>query len=121
MSYNAQFQVPAQTVLGMASCECCGRVVRIKANKTGGAYYMCTHADEEGIGCNHQQRWGQRVSWALRKAYREAGENPVKVRLPLKIGNEKPAAPVAADPAPVANTNTAPQERPVPSRGGLFG
>lgn len=120
MSYNGQFQVPAQTVIAQASCECCGGGVQIKANKNGGAYYFCHHADEQGVSCCHSQRWGQRVSWALRKAYREAENQPLKVRLPLKIGNEKPATAATAEPAPIANTNTAPQERPAQSHGGLF-
>ncbi|PRZ47997.1 zinc ribbon domain-containing protein [Tritonibacter scottomollicae] len=121
MSYNGQFQVAPQTTLGRAFCECCGGSVQIRANKNGGAYYYCGHADDQGVQCCHSQRWGQRVSFALRKAFREAGEQPLKVRLPLKIGNGKAPAVANEDTAPPANENTAPPERPAQSLGGLFG
>lgn len=121
INYNALCTVPGLTVIATAACECCGRTVRIKANKTGGGYYMCTHADDQGIGCNHQQRWGQRVSFMLRKAYREAGNKPKRVRLPLLIGGKPP--PVASNQnRPIAaNDNQEPENGPVQAKGGLFG
>ncbi|NVK16715.1 MAG: hypothetical protein HWE35_21290 [Rhodobacteraceae bacterium] len=125
MSLNGQFQAAQGTVLARATCECCGGAVQIKANKNGGAYYYCGHADDQGTQCCHSQRWGQRISWALRKAYREAGETPVKATLPLKIGrSEVPAAaakPANADNPPADNIDAAPEKRAAESRGGLFG
>lgn len=124
MTYNGKISVPPQTVLARASCECCGGPVQIKANKNLGAYYFCAGADDQGTACCHQQRWGQRISWALRKAFREAGETPVKATLPLKIGrSEIPAAiakPANDDNPPADNTNAAPENQPRERAGGLF-
>jgi hypothetical protein len=82
---------------------------------------MCTHSDDQAVGCNHQQRWGQRVSYMLRKAYRDAGNKPVRVRLPLLISGSTPPA-VGNQNRPIAaNNNTGPENSPVQAKGGLFG
>lgn len=124
MTLNGQYQVAPQTVLARANCECCGGVVQIKANKNLGAYYYCGHADDQGVNCCHSQRWGQRVSWALRKAYRDAGETPVKATLPLKIGRtEVPAAaakPANVDTPPAENIDAAPAKRAAGGWGGFL-
>lgn len=120
MNYNGQFQVEQFTVLARTSCACCDGTVQIKANKNGTAYYNCSGADDQGTPCSHQQRWGQRVSWHLRKAFRENGEQPLKVRLPLMVGGKAPVA--ANENRPIAaNENAKPQKQAVQSVGGLFG
>ncbi len=132
-TYNGRYGVAQGTVLATADCECCGTRVQIKANKNGGAYYYCGGADEQGTSCCHSQRWGQRVSFALRKSFRERGEAPVRVRLPLRIAQDAPpaAAPppdLPPDPPPEvpapANDNTKPARsasvRPAERMGGLF-
>lgn len=124
MSLNKQFPTAQGTVLARATCECCGGTVQIKANKNGGAYYYCGHADDQGTACCHSQRWGQRVSWALRKAYQDNGESPVRATLPLRIGKPAPAeaapVPANANHAPAANIDDAPAKRPSQGREGLF-
>jgi len=123
MNYNAEFDVKG-TVVARAHCECCDTPVQIKTNKKGGAYYYCGGADDQGTPCCHSQRWGQRISWALRKAYLDAGNTPVKARLPIRIGREAVAAaatiPANDDHAPADNTNAAPQKQAAQASGGLF-
>lgn len=122
MSYNGRFPVPGGTVIARASCECCGGTVQIKVNKNGGAYYYCHGSDEQGVACCHSQRWGQRVSYALRKTFDQGSGEPFKVRLPIMISGKVPAEAAANDNRPpVANTNAPPQVTPKQaSGGGLF-